>query len=129
MDSERPTGTAQRILTTAEKLKMGAGRGTNRSTDPANPGLFRPGKVVEMSQIGDYRHWLCVMECCGIIFKTTIEVTEREAFDHGHMPSFWTKKWRDAFAEMHERALRIEAGVEEPGAPNYLSTSGAARSE
>ena len=104
---------------TAKRLESMRGHGTLRAMNPGTAGLFRPGKVVEMGPMGDYRHWLCLLEASGLILRSTIMVTENEAMSGGHLPSFWTKKWRDAFADLHEQALRVEAS-EEPQAPDYI---------
>lgn len=106
----------------ADKINSMAGHGTLYARDVGAPGLFRPGKVIELGAVGDGRRWFCVLEASGVILTAKIEVSEHEAMAHGHHPSFWTKKWRDAFASMHESALRVENG-EEPKRQDYDSVT------
>jgi hypothetical protein len=94
----------------AKEIHSMAGHGSLWAQAPGAAGLFRHGKVYELGSHGDQREWLCVLEASGVILRARIVVTEREAMEYGHLPSFWAKKWRDAFASMTEEALRIEAG-------------------
>ena len=97
---------------TAEQLKDMAGKGTLYQGHVGGPGLLRPAKIVELAAYGDHRRWLAILEASGIILRAEVLITEREAMAEGHLPSFWARKWRDAFNDMLIEAQKVEMGDE-----------------
>jgi hypothetical protein len=102
---------------TRERIAVTGQKGTLWSKQVVAAGLLRPAAITELAYPtsdghADYkkdrRKWLCVMEASGLIMRYDVEITEAEAQEHGHLPSFWARKWRDAFHDMLNQALLAE---------------------